>query len=89
VGNEYILNAAGSSSITSALYATAVDFISGKIVDFNTTIKGMSLDKHLPIGTSDAGSILSTSLASQVDFFMANVHPLVPVYVHTIDANDG
>ena len=35
----------------------------------------MNLDKHLPIGTSDAGSLMSTTLASGIDFFMANVHP--------------
>ena len=45
------------------------------IQEVNTTILSMNLPKHLPIGTSDAGSLLSTSLATGIDFFMANVHP--------------
>ena len=34
-----------------------------------------NLDKTLPVGTSDAGSILSTTLSEGIDFYMANVHP--------------
>lgn len=35
----------------------------------------MNLSKHLPLGTSDAGSVMSVTLARGVDYFMANVHP--------------
>lgn len=35
----------------------------------------MGLSKGLDIGTSDAGSILTTALAQGVDYFMSNVHP--------------
>jgi glucan 1,3-beta-glucosidase len=41
----------------------------------NNTIKAMNLNKHLPIGCSDAGSLLNTYLAGKIDYFMANVHP--------------
>ncbi|CAD6563608.1 MAG: hypothetical protein TREMPRED_000010 [Tremellales sp. Tagirdzhanova-0007] len=75
VGNEYILDTAGSSSITSSAYAAAVSDIVTKVSSVKSTIQGMNLNKNLPIGTSDAGSILSQSLAIGIDFFMANVHP--------------
>jgi len=75
VGNEYILNMAGTDSTTSSAYLSAAQDIIDHIQEVNTTIKGMNLNKHLPIGTSDAGSVLSTTLATGIDFFMANVHP--------------
>lgn len=75
VGNEYILNTAGTSSLTDSAYLTAAQSIMSRIKTFNATIKAMNLDKHLPIGTSDAGSLMSTTLAAGIDYFMANVHP--------------
>ncbi|KAK8858895.1 hypothetical protein IAR55_003126 [Kwoniella newhampshirensis] len=75
VGNEYILNTAGTTSTTSSAYISSVGEITDKIAEVNTTIQGLNLSKTLPIGTSDAGSIMSTRLASGVDYFMANVHP--------------
>lgn len=41
----------------------------------NNTIKGMSLSKHLPVGVSDAGGLLTVYLSEKIDYFMANVHP--------------
>lgn len=35
----------------------------------------MNLKKHIPIGTGDAGSVMSVALANDIEFFMANVHP--------------
>lgn len=75
VGNEYILNTASTGSLTSSIYLSSVKTITDHIQEVNTTIKALNLDKHLPIGTSDAGSLLSTTLATGIDFFMANVHP--------------
>ncbi len=75
MGNEYILNTAGSASTTSSIYTSAVSDITTKVASVNSTIKAMGLSKALPIGTSDAGSILSKTLASGLDYFMANVHP--------------
>lgn len=31
----------------------------------------------LPVGTSDAGSVITSKLAAGADFIMANVHPFV------------
>ncbi|WVQ73520.1 hypothetical protein IAR50_003092 [Cryptococcus sp. DSM 104548] len=75
VGNEYILNTAGSDSTTSSTYLSAVSTITDKIAEVNSTIQGLGLDKVLPVGTADAGSDMSETLGEGVDFFMANVHP--------------
>ncbi|WVR06642.1 hypothetical protein IAU60_003674 [Kwoniella sp. DSM 27419] len=75
VGNEYILNTATTASTTSAAYRTAVKTISDKIQEVNSTVQALGLDKVLPIGTSDAGSLMSASLGEEIDYFMANVHP--------------
>ncbi|WVQ84409.1 hypothetical protein IAT38_006561 [Cryptococcus sp. DSM 104549] len=85
VGNEYILNTAGTSSLTSSTYLAAVKDITDKIAEVNSTIQALGLSKTLPIGTSDAGSILSKTLASGVDYFMANVHP----YFGTVAIDDA
>ncbi|EAL17237.1 hypothetical protein CNBN0640 [Cryptococcus deneoformans B-3501A] len=75
VGNEYILNTAGSDSTTSSAYKSALATIADKITEVNSTIQALGLSKQLPIGTSDAGAVMSKSLGESVDFFMANVHP--------------
>ncbi|WWC71096.1 uncharacterized protein I206_105049 [Kwoniella pini CBS 10737] len=75
VGNEYILNTAGTDSTTSSIYLSATKTITDKIQEVNTTIQGLGLSKTLPIGTSDAGSIMSKTLGEGIDYFMANVHP--------------
>ncbi|KGB79281.2 glucan 1 [Cryptococcus deuterogattii R265] len=75
VGNEYILNTAGSDSTTSSAYTSALATIADKITQVNSTIQALGLSKNLPIGTSDAGSVMSKSLGEDVNYFMANVHP--------------
>ncbi|WWC62957.1 uncharacterized protein I303_105555 [Kwoniella dejecticola CBS 10117] len=75
VGNEYILNTAGTDSTTSSIYLSAAKTITDKIQEVNTTIQGLGLSKALPIGTSDAGSVMSKTLGEGIDYFMANVHP--------------
>ncbi|RSH81923.1 uncharacterized protein EHS24_008120 [Apiotrichum porosum] len=74
VGNEYILNEAGSVT-SGSTYTTALTFLDKKITSFNETLLNMTLSKHIPVGTGDAGSVMSTTLAEDVDYFMANVHP--------------
>ncbi|GHJ84523.1 hypothetical protein NliqN6_0925 [Naganishia liquefaciens] len=71
VGNEYILNA--QSAGTPAATATAT--LLARIAAFNATQQGWALDRMLPVGTSDAGSLMSTTLAAGIDYFHANVHP--------------
>ncbi|KAL1406683.1 hypothetical protein Q8F55_008389 [Vanrija albida] len=74
VGNEYMLNQVGSST-SGAAYTTALTYLSDRIDRFNTTLQGMGLKKHIPVGTGDAGSVFSVAMAQKVDFFMSNVHP--------------
>ncbi|CBQ71401.1 conserved hypothetical protein [Sporisorium reilianum SRZ2] len=62
VGNEYLLN--GGS------VATLLE----RIASVNATIN-TGKGKYVPIGTADAGSMVSTQLASGADYVMANVHP--------------
>ncbi|TKY87591.1 hypothetical protein EX895_003605 [Sporisorium graminicola] len=62
VGNEFLLN---GGSVTTLL---------DHIATVNSTInKGTG--KYVPIGTADAGSMVTTQLASGADYIMANVHP--------------
>jgi exo-beta-1,3-glucanase (GH17 family) len=45
------------------------------MADMRTTLAGMGLNKTIPVGTADAGSMITTTLASGSDYVMANVHP--------------
>lgn len=45
------------------------------MADMRTTLQGMNLPKTLPVGTADAGSMITTTLATGSDYVMANVHP--------------
>ncbi|SPO30541.1 uncharacterized protein UTRI_06471 [Ustilago trichophora] len=64
VGNEYLLN--GGSVAT----------LLARIASVNETIHALpNLGKRIPIGTADAGSMISTQLATGADYVMANVHP--------------
>jgi hypothetical protein len=73
VGNEYILNSMdASSSLATASAQAAIKKVLDSVAEVNTTIKGMNLDKQLPIGTSDAGSAFNTVIAQGIDYFQAN-----------------
>jgi exo-beta-1,3-glucanase (GH17 family) len=45
------------------------------MADMRTTLAGMNLTKTIPVGTADAGSMITTSLSTGSDYVMANVHP--------------
>jgi exo-beta-1,3-glucanase (GH17 family) len=59
----------------SAAYTASVTALLERVDDVRQKQTTWGLSKELLIGTSDAGSTLSTSLATGIDFFMANVHP--------------
>lgn len=42
------------------------------MADMRTTLKGLNLPKTIPVGTADAGSMITTSLAQGSDYVMAN-----------------
>ncbi|KAI5475540.1 glycoside hydrolase family 17 protein [Pseudohyphozyma bogoriensis] len=71
VGNEYILD----EGTTAATLATAITYITDKVSSFKTQLDALNLSVTLPVGTADAGSSFSVTLAEGVDQFFANVHP--------------
>jgi exo-beta-1,3-glucanase (GH17 family) len=72
VGNEFLLNQANGAATAPA---AAVRSITTKVAQFKQDLAGLSLSKTVPVGTADAGSMVSTTLAAGVDYYMANVHP--------------
>lgn len=67
VGNEFLLNTDGAASSYTS--------IRQKVAEFKSELAKLKLDKTIPVGTADAGSMVTASLASTVDYVMANVHP--------------
>ncbi|BGP01034.1 Glycoside hydrolase family 17 protein [Rhodotorula toruloides] len=69
IGNEYVLNAAADQK------TTAINYLVQQMSSFRTALAALNLPKTLPVGTADAGSAFTTTLAAGADFIMANVHP--------------
>lgn len=67
VGNEFLLNTEGAASSYTS--------IRQKVAEFKEELAKMNLDKTIPVGTADAGSMITAPLAGSVDYVMANVHP--------------
>jgi len=67
VGNEYILD----QNATSASYT----YIEDKVAEFKKELDALNLDKTIPVGTADAGSVMTAALNRKVDYAMSNVHP--------------
>jgi hypothetical protein len=75
---EYILNAfngANSASAATRAQAAAQRVVIANIATTRAAITALNLSKTLPIGTADAGSMITEALAEASDFIMANVHP--------------
>lgn len=78
VGNEYLLitmTEAGESAPSGPTYKKFVKQLSSFVQDFKTTLKSWDVGKDIPVGTGDAGSMMSVELGNEIDYFMANVHP--------------
>jgi exo-beta-1,3-glucanase (GH17 family) len=78
VGNEFMLNylnANGATDPNSAIGNQGAALLKADIDDTRTMINGMSLSKHIPVGTSDAGSYFNTLVLEDVEYGLANVHP--------------
>jgi len=67
VGNEYIL----AQNATRASYA----FIEDKVTEFKRELTALNLDKTIPVGTADAGSVMTSGMSTYMDYMMSNVHP--------------
>jgi exo-beta-1,3-glucanase (GH17 family) len=63
VGNEFLLNGGSETELIA------------KMAAMRSLLKGMNLPKTLPVGTADAGSMVTTTLSQGSDYVMANVHP--------------
>lgn len=72
VGNEFLLGQANGAATAPA---AAISSITTKVAQFKQDLEALNLPKTLPVGTADAGSMVSTTLTAGVDYFMANVHP--------------
>jgi len=78
VGNEFMLDyltAAGASDPNGAVGAQGAALLIPNITDMQSTIKSLNLQKHLPVGTSDAGAYFNTQVMGAIEFGMANDHP--------------
>lgn len=67
VGNEFLLNTEGAASSYTS--------IAQKVTEFKAELAKLNLDKTIPVGTADAGSMITAALSRNVDYVMANVHP--------------
>lgn len=63
VGNEYILN---GGSVTTLL---------SRVNEVKQWVTAQNFNKHIPVGTADAGSMISTEMVEGVDFVFSNTHP--------------
>ncbi|KZP31793.1 glycoside hydrolase family 17 protein [Athelia psychrophila] len=78
VGNEFMLNyltANGATDPNSAIGNQGAALLKANIDDTRTMITNMNLNKHLTIGTADAGAFFNTLVLQDVEFGMSNVHP--------------
>jgi exo-beta-1,3-glucanase (GH17 family) len=78
VGNEFMLNylnANGATDPNGDIGNQGAALLKADIDDTRTMINGMSLSKHIPVGTSDAGSYFNTLVLEDVEYGLANVHP--------------
>jgi len=78
VGNEFMLNYLNANAGTDpngAVGQAGAKILIPMIQDMATTLKSMNLNKHIPVGNSDAGSYFNTQVLESVEYGMANVHP--------------
>ncbi|KZP00423.1 glycoside hydrolase family 17 protein [Calocera viscosa TUFC12733] len=78
VGNEFILNnltALNLNDPNSTQGIAAADYLISLMADTRSSIAALGLSQTTPVGTADAGSMITPHLLSGCDFGMANVHP--------------
>ena len=70
MGNEYILGRLPANRLA------AVDYLIVQQRTFREALKGLNLPIVIPVGTADAGSVITTRLAEGSDFVVRP--PLLP-----------
>jgi len=71
VGNEYILDQA---TVNPSLQSSAEATVLADVASFRKSLAALNLPKTIPVGTGDAGSMITTTLAQGCDFIMSNNH---------------
>ncbi|RXW21947.1 hypothetical protein EST38_g3908 [Candolleomyces aberdarensis] len=71
VGNEFMLNV---TDVNSGVGLEGAAILLADIEDTKQMLAGMNLDKHIPVGNSDAGSFFATSVLEAVEYGLSNVH---------------
>jgi exo-beta-1,3-glucanase (GH17 family) len=71
VGNEYILQANTASPATRP---TAEAYVIKQMADTRAKLKAQNFDKAIPVGTADAGSMITLALSEGAEYVMANTH---------------
>lgn len=72
VGNEYIL---GQYTNSPANQATAEALVLRNVADARRQVQALNLGKTIPIGSGDAGSMITATYAAGLDYLFANNHP--------------
>ncbi|KAA1476228.1 glycoside hydrolase [Dentipellis sp. KUC8613] len=78
VGNEFMLNylnANGGTTPNDAVGQQGAQILIANIQDTISTIQGLNLAKHIPVGTADAGAYFNNDVLQAVEYGMSNVHP--------------
>ncbi|KAJ2931762.1 hypothetical protein H1R20_g5495, partial [Candolleomyces eurysporus] len=71
VGNEFMLNV---TDVNSGVGLEGAAILLADIEDTKQMLADMNLDKHIPVGNSDAGSFFATSVLEAVEYGLSNVH---------------
>lgn len=71
VGNEYILQANTNNPATRP---TAEAYVIKQMADCRAQLKAQNFDKAIPVGTADAGSMVTLALSEGAEYVMANTH---------------
>ncbi|PFH52935.1 glycoside hydrolase family 17 protein [Amanita thiersii Skay4041] len=77
VGNEFMLNYLvqnGGTQANSPIGDQGAAILIPNIQDTRDMLKGMNLNKNIPVGNSDAGSFFNNHVFEAIDYGMANVH---------------
>ncbi|KAI0067263.1 glycoside hydrolase [Artomyces pyxidatus] len=78
VGNEWMLNylnANGATDPNSAVGNQGAQLLIADIQDTVSALNALNLDKHIPVGTADAGAFFNNEVLAAVEYGMSNVHP--------------
>ncbi|KAF9058063.1 glycoside hydrolase superfamily [Panaeolus papilionaceus] len=77
VGNEFMLNyVTGRNSLDAngPVGTQGAAVLKPDIDDTIAMLRDMNLDKHIPVGNSDAGSFFNTQILESIEYGLSNVH---------------